>query len=116
SHNLLFPPNQVTGVNVDQGDKFFLTPENAGHQAILTNTIQSPTFVLMPTVNKLNVTFDQVSGLTATQNDKNVPMARFRVSTDRNSAIIEKIKVDHLMGNNALDTDITLVKIWRDSN
>ncbi|MFA6002545.1 MAG: hypothetical protein WC881_00605 [Elusimicrobiota bacterium] len=116
SHPQLNPPNEVFGVAAADAGKFTLTPSNAGHVAVIVTPAASPNYPIMPTINKVTVEFDQVSGNSAYQNQKNVPMLRLRLRTDQNSAIVQKIRVDRVGSAAALDSDITLVKIWRDIN
>ena len=93
-----------------------MTPANAGHEAVFVTTPTSPASPIMPTVNTVAVTFEQFGKLDPEQNEKNVPMVRIRLKTDRNSAIVEKISIDHTVAAGGLDTDATLVKIWGDVN
>ena len=91
SYPTLIPPNEVTGVFAPDPLRFKLAPANAGHTTVVVGTtpVASPTFVLAPTVNTVKVVIDQLSGNTAFQNDKNVPMIRLTLNTDRNSAIVQ---------------------------
>ena len=77
--------------------------------------VAAPTYVMTPTLNTIKAEFDQISGNSALQNDINVPMVRLRLSTDRNSAIVQKLRLDR-MGANGLDSDVKLMKVWRDAN
>ncbi|MFI5345202.1 MAG: hypothetical protein ACHQ51_02395 [Elusimicrobiota bacterium] len=118
SYPTLTPPNEVTGVVAPDPTRFKLAPTNAGHTTVFVGTtpVASPTFVLAPTVNTVNIVVDQLSGNTAMQNDKNVPMMRLTLSTDRNSAIVQRLRVDRVGSPLSLDSDITAIKVWRDSN
>ncbi|MCR4296961.1 MAG: hypothetical protein NUW21_15630, partial [Elusimicrobia bacterium] len=118
SHPTLSPPNEVVGVEVTTGTRFKLTPTLAGHNTVFVGTapIASPTFVIGPTVNQVTVTFDQISGNTAKQNDKNVAMLRMNMRTDRNTALVEKIRFTRTGSPGSLDSDVTILKVWADSN
>ena len=70
-----------------------------------TAPIASPTFVIGPTVNQVTVTFDQISGNTAKQNDKNVAMLRMNMKTDRNTALVQKIRFSRTGSAGSLDSD-----------
>ncbi|PIR15682.1 MAG: hypothetical protein COV48_13000, partial [Elusimicrobia bacterium CG11_big_fil_rev_8_21_14_0_20_64_6] len=118
SHPTLTPPNEVVGAAVSDPTRFKLTPTLAGHSTVFVGTapVASPTFVLNPTVNTVTMTFDQISGNTAKQNDKNVPMLRMNMKTDRNTALVQKIRFDRTGSALALDSDVTILKIWADAN
>jgi hypothetical protein len=118
SYPTLLPPNEVTGVVAPDPTRFKLAPTNAGHTTVFIGTVPvaSPTFVLAPTVNTVNLVVDQLSGNSANQNDKNVPMMRLTMSTDRNSALVQRIRVDRTGSALSLDSDITAIKVWADLN
>ncbi|MBI3554192.1 MAG: hypothetical protein HY077_16970, partial [Elusimicrobia bacterium] len=116
SYPTLSPPSEVAGAIAASTSKFVLTPLQAGHTPNFLTPLQSPTYVVSPTVNTITATLDQLSGNTARQNQKNVPMMRMKLVTDRNTAIVQKIRLDHLVANGGLDSDITLVKVWADLN
>ncbi|MBI5884269.1 MAG: hypothetical protein HZB91_14330, partial [Elusimicrobia bacterium] len=116
SHELLNPQNIVTGLFIADAEKILMTPANAGHEAVFLSTPTSPASPIMPTVNTVSVSFEQFGSAYAYQNDKNVPMVRMRLKTDRNSAILGKIAIDHTLAAGGLDTDATVVKIWGDVN
>jgi len=119
SYPTLNPPNEVTGFSVlNDPTRFQLTPANAGHTSVFigTSAVASPTFVLAPTVNTVSIVMTQLSGNTALQNQPNVPMLRMTMSTDRNSAIVQKLRFDRTGSPSSLDSDITTIKVWADSN
>ncbi len=118
SHPQVSNINEVVGAFAPDGTRFRLTPPNANHTTIFvgTHSVLSPTFVLAPTVNIVSVEFDQLSGNFTIQNAKNVAMARMRMRTDRNAALIDAIRIDRTGSNGSLDSDIPVVKIWRDAN
>ncbi|MDO8735439.1 MAG: hypothetical protein Q7K21_09835, partial [Elusimicrobiota bacterium] len=51
-----------------------------------------------------------------TQGQQNVPMGRFKLSTDDNAAIWKQLKVKRTGIGQASDSDITAVKVWYDIN
>ena len=118
SHPTLAPPNEVAGLEVLDPARFKLTPALAGHSTVFVGTaaIASPTFVLGPTVNIVTAVFDQISGNTAKQNDKNTPMLRINMRTDRNTALVQRLRFDRTGSAGALDSDITIIKVWADAN
>ena len=118
SHPTLTPPNEVVGVSVTDPARFKLTPTLAGHNTVFVGTapIASPTFVIGPTVNQVTATFDQISGNTAKQNDKNVAMLRINMKTDRNTALVQKLRFTRTGTPGSLDSDVTILKVWADSN
>ncbi|MDD5658257.1 MAG: hypothetical protein PHF00_13480, partial [Elusimicrobia bacterium] len=115
-HWQLNPPNEILGAAVPESIKFLLSPANAGHNAVLVTPAASPNYPIMPTVNLLTAVFDQISGNSAQQNSKNVPMLRVHAYTDRNSVLLQKLRFDRVGSNGDLDSDINLVKVWRDAN
>ena len=124
SYPTLSPANEVTGGVVVSTTEFVLTPSNAGHQTRFVDpvtgsptltSIQSAGIVLMPTINTVTADLVSFNPNSALENQTNVPMLRMKLSTDHNSAIIQKIKVDRLGApNGGVDSDITLVKVWKD--
>jgi hypothetical protein len=115
SHHQLIPPNEVFGAAAPLPADFQLTPANAGHQTVFVSpTVASPVYPVTPTLNPITVEMDQISAAAAYQNDKNVPMLRLRLRTSQNSAILERIRIDRVGDNGALDSDIDLVKVWKD--
>ncbi|MDE2141999.1 MAG: hypothetical protein KGJ84_06265 [Elusimicrobia bacterium] len=118
SYPTLNPPNEVTGVYAPDPTRFTLLPANAGHTAVFvgTSAVASPTFVLAPTINTVTADFTQLSGNFATQNQKNVAMLRVHVHTDRNTAIIQRLRLTRTGSAASLDSDVNVVKVWADSN
>ena len=115
SHHQLIPPNEVFGAAAPVPADFHLTPANAGHvTAFVSPTVASPVYPVTPTLNPITVEMDQISAAAAYQNDENVPMLRLRLYTSQNSAILQRIRVDRVGDNGALDSDVDLVKVWRD--
>ena len=118
SYATLLPPNEGTGVIAPDPTVFTLLPANAGHTTVFAGNapVASPTFPLAPTVNTVTVIADQVSGISALQNDKNVAMVRLKLHTDRNTAIVQRLRVQRTGSASSLDSDITAIKVWQDLN
>ncbi|MBI4376494.1 MAG: hypothetical protein HY549_08595, partial [Elusimicrobia bacterium] len=116
SNPSLNPPNEVFGLQAIDNTKFVLTPVNAGHQPVLLSTSATPNYVMMPTINTATIEIEQISGGSAVQNDSNIGMIRMRMQTNQNTTLIDRIRVDRIGARGALDTDVSLIKIFRDSN
>jgi len=115
SNAQLIPPNEVFGAAVTVPARFQFIPANGGNQAVfVTPTVASPVCPLVPTINPVNVVMAQISAASAYQNDKNVPMLRLQLYTTQNSAILQSLRLDRVGASGALDSDITLVKVWSD--
>ncbi|MBI5743534.1 MAG: hypothetical protein HY952_03185, partial [Elusimicrobia bacterium] len=114
SNVLLKPQNDVFGVEIPFATNFVFGPENSGHVAQFLAPVLSQMNTLMPTMNNITLTPEDISPVTVTQNDKNVGLLAMRLVTDKTSAKIEGIKLDRRGTSN--DSDIDLIKVWTDSN
>jgi hypothetical protein len=114
SNAQLTPQNDVLGVGVTDPSNFIWGPVNSGHVAQFADSAMSPTTVVMPMQNNITLTPEDISPVSATQNDKNVGVLAMHLVTDKTSAKIQAIRVDRRGTSN--DSDIDLIKVWRDSN
>ena len=114
SHDQLTPKNDVLGVEVPLETNFFFGPENSGHTAQFLNPAASAIDVLMPTLNNVYLVPEDISPVSAVQNDKNVGLLAMRMSVDKTSALLQGIKLNRR--GTANDSDIDLIKVWTDSN
>ncbi|MDP2866723.1 MAG: hypothetical protein Q8O90_10815, partial [Elusimicrobiota bacterium] len=114
SHEQLTPQNDVLGVEVPFETNFIFGPDNSGHIAKFLTPVEGPVAVLMPTLNNISLTPEDISPVTMTQYDKNVGLLSMRMYTDKTSARLEAIRLNRR--GTASDSDIDLIKIWRDSN
>ncbi|MHB0996416.1 MAG: hypothetical protein ACYC2I_08615 [Elusimicrobiales bacterium] len=114
SHEQLNPPNDVLGIDIPFETNFIFGPENSGHNAYLLNQALSLMNVVMPTVNTITMTPEDISPVNVTQHDKNVGILSMRMVTDKTSARVQAIKM--LRRGTCNDSDIDLIKVWEDSN
>jgi hypothetical protein len=114
SHALLNPQNDVLGVEVPFESNFIFGPDNSGHNASFLNPAASVISVVMPTQNNVSMTPEDISPVSAVQNDKNVGLLAMRMSVNNTSALLQSIKLNR--SGTANDSDIDLIKIWKDSN
>jgi hypothetical protein len=110
----LTPQNDVMGVYVPDVSNFIFGPANSGHVAQFANTVEGQTNVVMPMTNVLTLIPEDISPVTVTQNDRNVGLLSMKMYVDKTSAKITKIKMDRT--GSANDSDIDLIKVWKDSN
>jgi len=115
SHILLDPPNDVTGTNVVDPEHFIFGPSYAGHTANLPQgLITSGANVILPEINTITVTPEDISPAYTTQNDKDVGVLSLKMKVNKTSAKVEAIRLKKT--GTANDTDINLVKVFEDSN
>jgi hypothetical protein len=114
SNALLQPQNDVMGVEIPFESNFIFGPDNSGHTAQFIAPVVGQTNAVMPTMNNVTLTPEDISPVSATQNDKNVGILAMKLVTDKTSAKIQAIKVDRR--GSANDSDIDLIKVWLDSN
>jgi len=114
SNVLLSPQNDVLGVEIPFETNFLFGPENSGHTAQFLSPALSQLNALLPTLNNITLTPEDISPVSVTQNDKNVGVLAMRLVTDKTSARVEAIKLDRR--GSANDSDIDLIKVWKDSN
>ncbi|MDO8802826.1 MAG: fibronectin type III domain-containing protein [Elusimicrobiota bacterium] len=114
SHAQLNPQNDVLGVEVVSEANFIFGPDNSGHDAQFLTPAAGPVSVLMPTLNNISLTPEDISPVSTTQNDKNVGLLSMRMRVDKTSALLEAVRLNRR--GSANDSDIDLIKVWRDSN
>ena len=114
SHEKLTPQNDVLGVEVPSEANFIFGPDNSGHNAKFLTPAEGPVAIVMPTLNNVLLTLEDISPAVTVQNDKNVGVMVLRLQADKTSAQIEAVKMSRR--GTANDSDIDLVKIWKDSN
>jgi len=114
SNVLLNPQNDVLGVEVPFETNFTFGPENSGHVAQFLSPTVSQINAILPTMNVITMTPEDISPVTVTQNDKNVGLLAMRLVVDKTSAKIEAMKLNRRGSSN--DSDIDLIKVWKDSN
>ncbi|MEK7721123.1 MAG: hypothetical protein AAB359_01900, partial [Elusimicrobiota bacterium] len=114
SHAQLTPQNDVLGVEVPSETSFIFGPDNSGHNAMFLTPAAGPVSVVMPTLNNMAITLEDISPVTMTQNDKNVGLLSMRMYTDKTSARLEAIRLNRR--GTTSDSDIDLIKVWKDSN
>jgi len=114
SNVLLSPQNDVLGIEVPFETNFLFGPENSGHVAQFLSPVVSQMNTLLPTMNNVTMTPEDISPVSVTQNDKNVGVLAMRLVTDKTSARVEAIRLSRRGTSN--DSDIDLIKVWKDSN
>ncbi|MDT8285807.1 MAG: Ig-like domain repeat protein [Elusimicrobiales bacterium] len=114
SHELVTPPNDVFGLEVQTESNFTFGPAGSGHEAYFPAPVQSPVNVVMPTINLVTLEPEDISPVELTQADRNVGLLSMKMKTDLTSARVESIRLERTGTSN--DSDIDLIKIWQDSN
>ncbi|HBE88216.1 MAG TPA: hypothetical protein DDW67_03650 [Elusimicrobia bacterium] len=114
SHELMTPPNDVFGLEVQTEGNFTFGPEGSGHAAYFPVPVQSPVNVVMPTINLVTLEPEDISPVELTQADTNVGLLSMKMTTDLTSARVEAIRLERT--GTANDSDIDLIKVWKDSN
>ncbi|PIU18557.1 MAG: hypothetical protein COT18_10310, partial [Elusimicrobia bacterium CG08_land_8_20_14_0_20_59_10] len=114
SNEALSPANDVLGLEVQAESHFTFGPPGAGHSAYFPAPVRSQTQVVMPELNTIILTPEDISPAFVTQNDKNVGVLSMQLVTDKTSAKIEALTLNKRGTCN--DSDITVVKVWQDSN
>jgi hypothetical protein len=115
AHELLDPKNDVVGVDVVMPDHFIFGPSYAGHIAEFPQgQIKSGAQVILPEVNTITLTPEDISPAYALQNDKNVGILTLKMKVNKTSAKLQAIRFKKI--GTANDTDINLVKVFEDAN
>ena len=114
SHALLTPQNDVLGVEIPFETSFIFGPDNSGHNAQFLSPVVGPMTVVVPTQNNIVMTPEDISPVSMVQYDKNVGLLSMRMYTDKTSALVEAVKIYRV--GTANDSDIDLIKVWKDSN
>ncbi|MBI4425837.1 MAG: hypothetical protein HY554_19055, partial [Elusimicrobia bacterium] len=116
SHALLSPPNEGIGLGAANASDFVLGPSGAGHGTQIVQAARSAMQPIAPTVNTMNLDIAQFAQAFARQADTNVALAKITAKTDRNTVKWERLRLDRTGSPDSLDTDVTLVRLYRDSN
>ena len=114
SNEALSPANDVLGLEVQAEGNFTFGPADAGHSAAFPAPVRSQVQVVMPELNTITLTPEDISPAYVTQYDKNIGVLSMRLVADKTSAKIQTLSLNKRGTCN--DSDITVVKIWKDSN
>ncbi|HRY30711.1 MAG TPA: hypothetical protein P5079_11830, partial [Elusimicrobiota bacterium] len=90
------------------------TPNDGIHTVLLDNFPGlSPTAVIRATEDTLQVRAESLMPSTVVQNQKNVPVLRLNLRSDVNTVVWQKIKLDLMTTNGAVDGDVQLINLYR---
>jgi len=114
SHMALLPPNDVLGLEVPAESNFTFGPADVGHSAHFPLPVKSQLQVVMPTLNIITATPEDISPSLVTQAATNVGVLSLRMAADKTLARVEAIRLTRR--GSTTDSDIDLVKVWTDAN
>ncbi|MFH2202943.1 MAG: hypothetical protein ABIJ96_07505 [Elusimicrobiota bacterium] len=116
-------PNETLGRWSPQVTDFGLSPKRANHSLAFTPSVtRTPAYPIIPTINTMEVLMSGASPNSARQNQQFVPMVKLTAKTDQNTVRWERLAVDRAFWasssttRGAIDTDITLLRVFRDSD